>query len=100
MLVASSGGSVMTKLLTKDSKYSNIISTLLKNKTNKRKDSKMSKQTKTKIKVVSLVAGALAYAVGASVVGLPELTQADVISLAYFGIGGGLLFWVIERTTK
>lgn len=54
----------------------------------------------TNIKVVSLVTGIFAYVIGAVIVDLPSLTWSDVVSLSYFGIGGGLLFWLIGKTTK
>ena len=66
----------------------------------KKKGHKMSKQTKQQLKVVGLVTGIFAYVIGAVIVDLPSLTWSDVVSLAYFGIGGGLLFWLIGNSIK
>lgn len=80
--------------------YDSIVDTLKRVGNNKKKGHKMSKQTKTNIKIIGLVISVVGFAVGASVVGLPSLSQSDVVSLAYFGIGGGLLFWLIGKNTK
>lgn len=92
------------KVLTNDSKWSSIVSTMIKHLPQKininKKGHKMSKQNKTNIKVAAFVAFLVSFTVGAVVVGLPMLNEQQIVSLAYFGLGIWLTVQFLQRLVK
>jgi|GEM_PF-3602604 len=55
------------------------------------------KTIKNKIKVAAFSSIVIAYAIGMSIVGLPEVELNTVLQMVYIGVGSSFFVWLVPK---